>query len=193
MRDGERSILVVVPRTGQEACRSLNHTFADDKTVQVIVDRRFTDRRARSDMHRPERRAGDRRIRPDADAELRVARWIAVPRASGQIDFRDPDAQAILFLCCSQHIIPCQRCQNTYRLGWISRSDAGVFPCPLCGSDLIELVAAHALVCAYWVDRGAAAKRSLTRVGANEPSGKATNGALVGQSADSSRSNLSGS
>src|SRR6266850_2676237 len=173
MQDGERSILIVVPRTGQDACRSLCHTFADDSTVQVIVDRRFTDRRAQAGMHRPERRRGDRRIRPDADAELRVDRWIAVPRASAQVDFRDSDASEILFLCCSQHIVPCQRCQNTYRLGWISRSDPGVFPCPLCGSDLTEVVAAHAQVCSYWVDRRAAAKRPLTRVGSSEQVGQA--------------------
>jgi len=39
MQNGERSILIVVPRTGQDACRSLSHTFADDSTVEVIVDR----------------------------------------------------------------------------------------------------------------------------------------------------------
>lgn len=169
MQDGERALLIVVPRTGQDTCRSLSHTFADDSTVQVIVDRRLTDRRARAGTYQPERRNGDRRTRPDADAELRVDRWIAVPRVSGQIDFRDPDAKAILFLCCSQHIVPCQRCQNTYRLGWISRSDPGVFPCPLCGSDLTPVVVAHAKACAYWTERGTTAKRPLTRVGAQEP------------------------
>jgi hypothetical protein len=40
MHNGERSILIVVPRTGQDACRSLSHTFAEDSTVEVIVDRR---------------------------------------------------------------------------------------------------------------------------------------------------------
>ena len=41
MHNGERSILIVVPRNGQDACRSLSHTFADDSTVEVIVDRRL--------------------------------------------------------------------------------------------------------------------------------------------------------
>ena len=176
MTDGERSILIVVPRNGHETCRSLSHTFADDSTVQVIVDRRTGNRRARADTHRPERRQGERRIRPDADAELRVDRWIAVPRASSQIDWRDPDARAILFLCCGQHIVPCQRCQNTYRLAWISRADPGVFPCPLCGSDLSQVVSAHAQVCSYWVDRRAPAKRPLTRVGVHEPPAQAATG-----------------
>ena len=176
MQDGERSLLIVVPRSGQDAGRSLSQTFGEDPTVQVVVDRRFTDRRMQADGHRPERRQGDRRIRTDADAELRVDRWIAVPRASGQIDFRDPDTKAILFLCCSQHVIPCQRCQNTYRLGWISRSDPGVFPCPLCGSDLTLVVVAHAHTCSYWVDRGTATKRPLTRVAVQEPPAQAATG-----------------
>ena len=175
MQNGERSILIVVPRTGQDACRSLSHTFADDSTVEVIVDRRFKDRREGNGAYRPERRQGDRRIRPDADAELKVDRWIAVPRATAKVDFDDPDSKAILFLCCSQHIVPCQRCQNTYRLGWVSRSELGVFPCPLCGSDLTSVVAAHAQVCSYWV-KGSGVRRPLSRVGATEPSAQAATG-----------------
>ena len=176
MQDGERSLLIVVPRSGQDAGRSLSQTFGEDHTVQVVVDRRFTDRRVQTGGHRPERRQGDRRIRTDADAELRGDRWIAVPRASGQIDFRDPDAKAILFLCCSQHAVPCQQCQNTYRLGWISRSDPAVFACPLCGSDLTPVVVAHAQTCFYWVNRGTGAKRPLTRVGGHEPPAQAATG-----------------
>lgn len=153
MQDGEGSLLIVVPRTGLDACRSLRRTFEEDSTVQVIVDRRLTDRRIRAGTYQPERRRGDRRLRSDADAELRVDRWIAVPRAEGHIDLRDPDAKAILFLCCSQHIVPCQRCQNTYRLGWISDAGSGVFPCPLCGSDLTQIVVAHAHTCRYWANR----------------------------------------
>ena len=175
MLNGERSILIVVPRGGQDACRSLSHTFADDSTVEVIVDRRLTDRRSGNGAHRPERRQGDRRTRPDADAELKVDRWIAVPRTTAKVDFDDPDSKAILFLCCSQHIVPCQRCQNTYRLGWVSRSELGVFPCPLCGSDLTSVVAAHAQVCSYWV-KGSGVRRPLSRVGATEPSAQAATG-----------------
>ena len=175
MQDGERSILIVVPRSGQDACRSLSHTFADDSTVEVIVDRRFKDRRAADGVYRPERRRADRRMRLEGDAELKVDRWIAVPRATARIDFDDPDSKAILFLCCSQHIVPCQRCQNTYRLGWIARSTLGVFPCPLCGSDLTPVVAAHAQVCSYWVNRGGP-RRSLTRVAADEPPAQAATG-----------------
>ena len=44
MQNGEHSILIVVPRTGENACRSLRHTFADDSTLEVIVDRRCNGR-----------------------------------------------------------------------------------------------------------------------------------------------------
>src|SRR4030095_8609991 len=133
-------------------------------------------RELHADGHRPARRQGERRTRREADAELQVDRWIAIPRASGHIDFRDPDARAILFLCCNQHAVPCQKCQNTYRIGWISRSDPELFPCPLCGSNLIKVVAAHAQVCAYWVNREAAGKRPLSRVVAAEPPAQAATG-----------------
>src|SRR5438309_5190345 len=175
MLNGERSILIVVPRGGQDACRSLSHTFADDSTVEVIVDRRLTDRRSGNGAHRPERRQGDRRTRPDADAELKVDRWIAVPRTTAKVDFDDPDSKAILFLCCSHHIVPCLRSTKTYRLGWVSRSELGVFPCPLCGSDLTSVVTAHGPVCSYWV-KGSGVRRPLSRVGATEPSAQAATG-----------------
>ncbi|HBH03349.1 MAG TPA: hypothetical protein DDZ42_15760 [Candidatus Rokubacteria bacterium] len=159
MQDGERPLLVVVPRTGLEACRSLGLALGEDSTVQVIVDRRLTDRRVRADTHQPERRRGDRRLRSDAEADFRAGRWIAVARAAGRIDFSDPDARAILFFCCSQHVVPCESCQNTYRLGWIARAGSDAFPCPLCGSDLTPIVVAHAQTCRYWVDREAGAER----------------------------------
>ena len=175
MQNGACSILIVVPRNGQDACRSLSHTFADDSTVEVIVDRRLKDRRAGNGTFRPERRHGDRRTRLEGDAELKVDRWIAIPRTTMRIDFDDPDSKAILFLCCSQHIVPCQRCQNTYRLGWISRSEPGEFPCPLCGSDLSPVVTAHAQVCSYWVNRNGV-KRPLTPVAAGESPARAATG-----------------
>src|SRR5256885_15508500 len=113
MQNGERSILIVVPRTGQDACRSLSHTFADDSADEVIVDRRFKDRRAADGAYRPERRRSDRRLRLDGGAELKGDPGIAVPRATAEIDFDGPGSKALLFLCCSQHILPCPRCQNT--------------------------------------------------------------------------------
>jgi hypothetical protein len=150
------SLLIVVPKTGTDACRSLRQTFADDSSVEVIIDRRSADRRVHSNGYRTERRQGDRRRRLQYDAELKVDRWIAVPRASGMIDFRDLDVKAILFLCCNNHVIPCQKCQDTYRLGWISHVEPGALPCPRCGTDLTEVVVAHAQTCHYWADHRAA-------------------------------------
>ena len=96
MKDSERSLLIVVPRTGQDAGRSLLQVFGEDPAVQVIVDRRVNDRRVRSGAYGPDRRTGDRRHRLDADSELRGDRWIAIPRTISQIDFGDLDAKAIL-------------------------------------------------------------------------------------------------
>jgi len=159
MQDAERALLIVVPKTGLDACRSLQRAFTEDSTVQVILDRRRTDRRVRTDSHEPERRRHDRRRSADGTTALRAARWIAVPRAAGNIDLGDPDARAILFLCCTQHVVPCQGCQNTYRLGWISRGASGTFPCPRCGNDLTPIVAAHAESCPYWAHRRTGAAR----------------------------------
>ncbi|PYM96340.1 MAG: hypothetical protein DME04_02030 [Candidatus Rokuibacteriota bacterium] len=162
MKADGHSLLIVVPKTGPDACRSLSQTFVDDSNVQVIVDRRITDRRVQANGHRPERRQNERRRRLEADAELKVDRWIAVPRASGRIDFRDLDVKAILFLCCNNHLIPCQKCQDTYRLGWISHAEPGVLPCPRCGTDLTEVVVAHAQTCRYWGAHRTAAQQPLS-------------------------------
>ena len=158
MKADGHSLLIVVPKTEPDACRSLSHTFADDASVKVIVDRRSADRRVQSKAngHGPERRRNERRRRIDADAELKVDRWIAVPRASGHVDFRDLDVKAILFLCCNNHVVPCQKCQDTYRLGWISHVEPGALPCPRCGTDLMEVVVAHAQTCRYWADHRSA-------------------------------------
>src|SRR5262249_56981462 len=94
MQNGERSILIVVPRTGQDACRSLSHTFADDSTVEVIVDRRFKDRCAGNGAYRPDRRRGDRRIRLAGDAAQERRRSTAVPPPPRSIQPERSYAQA---------------------------------------------------------------------------------------------------
>jgi hypothetical protein len=152
-------LLIIVPRARLDLCRSLSHSLGDDAKVQVSLDRRSTDRRVRADVYQPERRRGDRRLRPDTQAELRAGRWIVIPRASWRIDFLDPDTQAILFLCCGEHVVPCQPCQDTYRLGWIPRVDHGVFHCPVCENDLTPLVVAHAQACRYWANRATGTKK----------------------------------
>lgn len=151
-----QSLAIIVPRAKSDLYQSLRHAFDADAMVRVILDRRGGDRRVVSDLDGPERRRGDRRRRSEMDAELRADRWIVVSCGSGSIDFLDPDAQAILFLCCSHHVVPCHQCQNTCRLDWIRRVAPASFACPLCGNDLTEAVVAHAQTCRYWVNRRSA-------------------------------------
>ena len=169
------SLRIIVPKERLDLCRSLERTFGEDTLVQFILDRRLGDRRLHDDAHQPERRQGDRRRRADWDAELQAGRWVAVPWTSWQIDFLDPDARAILFLCCSEHAVPCQRCQNTYRLRSISRREAGVFPCPLCRNDLTPTVVAHVQTCRYWANRGNGMPPSVRR-DPNDPGAEAAAG-----------------
>ena len=171
-----RSLVIIVPRAKLDLCRSLSHAFGDESKVQVIPDRRFKERRARPDGQGLERRRSERRFRADMEAELQAGRWIVVPCASADVDFQDPKTQAILFLCCSHHVIPCQRCQNTYQFRWIPRADPGVFPCPLCGNDLMPTVVAHAQVCRYWAHPETGAKGSPIEVVAREASARAATG-----------------
>ena len=69
----------------------------------------------------------------------------------------DADARAISFLYCSQHAVPCERCQETYRLGWLTRTDTAL-TCPRCASDLTAVVVAHALRCENWTHRRSRSK-----------------------------------
>ena len=150
---GEGALLIVIPRTRADRRESLSHSFGTDSKVRVLLDRRSGDRRNHADAHSYERRRGDRRGSSDAEAELAAGRWIAAASAYRQIDFLDADNRAILFLFCGQHVIPCQRCQDTYRLGWIPRGDRGTLSCPRCGNDLTAIAAAHAQACHYWANR----------------------------------------
>jgi len=152
MQDQE-SLLIVIPRSRADGHESLSQLFGTHSRVRVILDRRFGERRIHTAAHDDERRRGDRRRSAEAAAELAAGRWIAATRARQQIDFLDPDNRAILFLCCEKHVIPCQKCQDTYRLGWVRRGDPGTLLCPRCGNDLTAMAAAHAQACHYWVNR----------------------------------------
>jgi hypothetical protein len=149
-----RSVLIVVPRTRVDLYQSLKKSFADDAKAEVVLDRRFKDRRVKPAAHDRERRKTDRRRRPDIDAQLRADRWVTVPIVPPTVDLSDPDARAILFLCCSSHLVQCAKCQRGYRLGWLRGGDPDVFHCPLCGFDITPAVAAHTETCVYWLKRG---------------------------------------
>jgi len=159
-----RSVLIVVPRTRVDLYQSLKKSFADDAKAEVVLDRRFKDRRNRSAAPDRERRKGDRRRRPDIDAQLKADRWVTVPVVPPTVDLADPDARAILFLCCSSHLVQCAKCQRSYRLGWLRGGDPSAFRCPLCAFDLTPAVAAHTETCVYWVKRGGLTRKPSTAV-----------------------------
>ena len=165
------SLLVIVPRTELEACRRLQQTL-DGAGIRVVIDRRSTDRRARFDARQSEPRADDRRTRADRDAALAAGRWIVVAAETERVNVLDADACAILFLYCSQHSVPCERCQETYRLGWLVRTDRQL-ACPRCGDDLSRIVVAHALRCPNWVPRRTRSARPPARIDAPAPSARA--------------------
>jgi len=73
-----RRCLLVVPRSKLEFYQSLRRSFADNDRVEVVLDRRFSQRRAATTVHEPERRGGDRRVRTATEAELRAGRWTLV-------------------------------------------------------------------------------------------------------------------
>jgi hypothetical protein len=154
-----RSLLIIVPRDRVDLYQSLSHSFTDPN-VQVIVDRRVGDRRAGGSPPEPERRRADRRRRAAADANLKAGRCVTVPLSASATDLLDADTRAILFLCCSEHVVGCQRCQNSYRLRWLPRTDPGLYACPLCGNDLTAAVLAHTETCWYWATRRATRKPS---------------------------------
>jgi hypothetical protein len=155
-----RSVLIVVPRTRVDLYQSLKRSFADDTKAQVVLDRRFKDRRVKTVEHDRERRKTDRRRRPDIDVQLKADRWVTVPIVPPTVDLCDPDSRAILFLCCSSHVVQCHKCHRGYRLGWLRGNDTRGFRCPLCGFDITPAVAAHTETCVYWVKRGLSRKPS---------------------------------
>ena len=154
------SLLVIVPHAESEACRRLRQTL-DGSGVRIVVDRRSRERSSEREAHRHERRA-----RPERDAALADGKWFVVPADAGQVDVLGSDARAILFLYCSQHAVPCEGCQETYRLGWLTRTETSL-TCPRCASALTSVVVAHALRCENWTHRRRHSKPAV-RVGGGE-------------------------
>ena len=155
------SLLVVVPRAESEACRRLQQTL-EGPGVRVVLDRRDTDRGSHPESERPKPHE-ERRARTERDAVLAAGKWIVVAGASEPVDVLDADARAIMFLYCSQHLVPCETCQDTYRLGWLVRTDTALL-CPRCRADLASIVRAHALRCQNWTHRRTGGARPPARV-----------------------------
>src|SRR6266446_4704542 len=73
--------LVVVARAATELYTSLKRTFEDSDSIEVIRDRRFSERRRRDDAVWLDRRRGDRRARPHVEGQVRWCEWSRVPIA----------------------------------------------------------------------------------------------------------------
>ncbi len=69
--------LIIVSREDLELYKSLKRTFADAERTQVILDRRFRERRELVRTHSIERRRTDRRSRP-VHTDIQLARWSIV-------------------------------------------------------------------------------------------------------------------
>lgn len=158
--DGQpgRSLLIVVPRTRVDLYKPLKRSFNDDEKVEVILDRRFRERRAEATAREPERRRDDRRRRVHVDADLKAGKWVTVPLPPSRLDLADPDTRAILFLFCGEHVVACRSCLMTYRMRWLPRTETGGYVCPRCTSDMTPAVIAHTHTCWYWTAPGTSAK-----------------------------------
>jgi hypothetical protein len=160
----EPSPLLIVPRGQSDAHVRLQQTL-HESGIRVVIDRRS----AAKTLHRLER-GGERRAGSHREAALAAGKWVIVP-AAAPVDVLDADARAILFLYCWQHSVPCEGCQDTYRLGWLPRTGTSL-SCPRCGADLAVVVAAHARHCRNWAHR----RKSLARIGGAAPRRRAAAG-----------------
>lgn len=75
-------LLFIVARDRQDLYASLRHTFVEDPSVRVLVDRRSRERRQRQEPPSLERRRADRRERPEAETQLCARGWALVSRSS---------------------------------------------------------------------------------------------------------------
>jgi hypothetical protein len=71
--------LVIVARHRPDLYAYIRRVFFKDTRYTLLFDRRRVQRRRLAEAHAFERRARDRRVTPDADAEVHVQGWAAVP------------------------------------------------------------------------------------------------------------------
>jgi len=84
MADGptqESVMLFIVARDQPALHDTLLREFGPERDVAVLYDRRFGERRRQQVTWPDERRRGERRIRPDVDAQLQSLGWVLVRRA----------------------------------------------------------------------------------------------------------------
>ena len=70
--------LLIVARHRRELYDQIKRAFAGHETVQVVLDRRATERRRGKEPTLPERRGADRRARSIIDDQLRTIGWSLV-------------------------------------------------------------------------------------------------------------------
>jgi RNA polymerase subunit RPABC4/transcription elongation factor Spt4 len=70
--------LLIVARERVRLYEHLRQTFAGDRSVQVLLDRRRRERRQGQSQSTIERRQGERRARPSIDERSRAIRWSLV-------------------------------------------------------------------------------------------------------------------
>lgn len=82
LRSTPDRFLVIVSRGSAKLSGYLQNHFSGDATVQVIVDRRYGERRQQSVGVAADRRRSDRRSRPHVDKELRLTSFaiVTLPR-----------------------------------------------------------------------------------------------------------------
>ena len=83
--------LLIVARHRRELYEQIKRAFAGRETVQVVLDRRVTDRRRRKESTLPERRGADRRARSIIDEQLRTIGWSLVLLDLAKIKRSYPD------------------------------------------------------------------------------------------------------
>ncbi|MGH7308244.1 MAG: hypothetical protein ACREK6_06080 [Candidatus Rokuibacteriota bacterium] len=77
----ESVMLFIVARDQPALYETLLREFGTERDVAVLYDRRIGERRRQRVTWPAERRRGERRLRPDVDAQLESLGWALVRRA----------------------------------------------------------------------------------------------------------------
>ena len=81
--------LIVVARSQLALCDYLRAQFCGDRDVEVILDRRWGERRQRVQAHEPERRRADRRQGPPREGDLRTHGFAVIHRRPEAMGLRE--------------------------------------------------------------------------------------------------------
>ncbi len=81
----ESVMLFIVARDQPALYETLLREFGTERDVAVLYDRRFGERRRQQVTWPAERRRGERRLRPDADAQLQSLGWALVRRVRSAV------------------------------------------------------------------------------------------------------------